>query len=75
LALAGEKRRDAGAVAALSSLIAIVVIILYTAEAGIGFGFIIAILATVAITTFTVLALSPYGGAPEAEDDEPKLNL
>lgn len=75
LALAGEKRRDAGIVAALSSLIAIIVIILYTAEAGIGFGFLLTIVATVAITTLTVLALSPLGAAPEPESDDPKLNL
>ena len=75
IALAGEKRRDVGLLAGLSALIAIVVIILYAAEAGIGIGFIITIVATVAITALSVLALSPIGGAPVVPEDDPKLIL
>ena len=68
LSLTEEKRRDVALAGVMSALITIVVIVLYAAEAGIGAAYVITIVAGVAITTLSVLALTRFG-APPAEDD------
>jgi hypothetical protein len=69
LGLAGEKRRDVAVVAMMSGLIAVLMIVLYSREAGIGYGFIITILGSVAVISLAVLALSHLGAAPPDPDE------
>ena len=66
LGIAGERCRDVAVVALLSGLIAIIVIGLYAREAGIGYGFFVAVMGAAAVVTIAVLALS-HLGAPSEE--------
>ena len=68
LALAQEKRRDVALVAMLSAFIAAVTAVLYAAEAGIGAGYLITIVAGVAVATISVLSLTRFG-APSEDGD------
>ncbi len=67
LGFAQEKRRDVTVVAALSGLISVLVLLLYARRAGIGYGFIVTILGTVAMITIIALVLSDFGS--EQSDD------
>ena len=69
LGLALEKRRDVALVAMLGGLIAVIVILMYARRAGIGWGFIVTILGTVALISISVLALSHLGMPPQDPDE------
>lgn len=69
LSLALEKRRDVALVAMLGGLIAVIVILMYARRAGIGWGFIVTILGTVALISISVLALSHLGTPPPGPDE------
>ncbi len=64
LGLALEKRRDVALVAMLSGVIAVLVIVAFSRRAGIGYGFIVTILGTVAVISIAVVALSHLGAPP-----------
>lgn len=68
LGLALEKRRDVALVAMLSGVIAVLVIVVFSRRAGIGYGFMVTILGAVAVISIAVLALS-HLGAPPADSD------
>jgi hypothetical protein len=72
LSLAEEKRRNVALLAMLSALITLVVVVLYTAEAGIGAGYLITIVAGTATATLSVLALTRVGAPPK--DDDPTFS-
>ncbi len=69
LGLAGEKRRDVGALALLSGGIALLVVAFYAREAGIGYGFIVTILGTFTVVVLAALALSHFGASPPASSE------
>ncbi len=68
LGLALEKRRDVALVAMLSGVIAVLVIVMFSRRAGIGYGFIVTILGAVAVISIAVLALSHLGAPPQDSD-------
>jgi hypothetical protein len=68
LGLALEKRRDVALVGFLGGLIAVIVILMYARRAGIGWGFIVTILGTVALISISAFALSHLGAPPPDTD-------
>ncbi len=75
LGLALEKRRDVALLALISAVIAVLVIIMFSRRAAIGWGFIVTILGSAAVIAVSVLALSQLGAPPEEppEDDAQEL--
>ena len=70
LGLAGEKRRDVAILSLLSGIIALLVIVLYSREAGIGYGFIVTILGTFSVVGLAALALSHFGAPPPESSEQ-----